>query len=75
MVFKEGTMGHYKKAKNMGIHIVGVLWIEACQISKCRAPESEYPCMSRERYESPGLFPRIRKLKSMQPNLGKNFFF
>lgn len=67
MVFKDGSLTSYKKAKKLGVPIVSVSWIEACKAEGRMVDESSYPTISKERYDSPGLFPRIRKYKSMQP--------
>ena len=67
LVFKDGSLATYKKAKRLGIHIVSISWIEACKKVRSRVVEADYPCSSKERYESPGLFPKLRKARSMQP--------
>ena len=67
LIFKDGSLATYRKAKRLGIHIVSVSWIEGCKNSHERLPEANYPCSSKERYESPGLFPKLRKAKSLQP--------
>ncbi len=67
LVFKDGSLATYNKAKKLGVHIVSVNWIEACKRSKARVPEGEYPTINKEKYDSPGLFPKLRKAKSMQP--------
>ena len=66
-IFKEGTLATYNKAKKMGIHIVSVTWIEACKKDKVKVSESLFPSVSKTKYDSPGLFPKLRKAKSMQP--------
>ena len=67
LIFKDGSLSIYNKAKKLGIHIVSVTWIEACRNDGTRLPEANYPCSNVERYENPGLFPKLRKAKSMQP--------
>ena len=67
LIFKDGSLSIYNKAKKLGIHIVSVTWIEACRNDGTRLPEANYPCSNKERYENPGLFPKLRKAKSMQP--------
>ena len=67
LVFKDGSMAAYKKAKKNGVKIVAFSWLEACRASGKRVPEDEHPSVSKEKYDSPGLFPKVRKIKSMQP--------
>jgi len=67
MVFKDGSLATYNKAKKLGIHIVSTTWIESCKSEGHKVDEALFPTVSKERYDSPGLFPRIRKAKSMQP--------
>ena len=73
LVFKDGSLTTYNKAKKIGLHIVSVSWIEACRNEGIRLPEANYPCSNQERYESPGLFPKLRKAKSMQPKADEEF--
>ena len=73
LVFKDGSLSSYNKAKKLGLYIVSVSWIEACRNDCSRLPEVSYPCSNRERYEAPGLFPKLRKAKSMQPKPEKDF--
>jgi hypothetical protein len=63
----------YNKAKKLGIFIVSVNWIEACKKSSSKAPENEFPPMNQDKYDSPGLFPRLRKCKSLQPKSDEEF--
>jgi len=67
MIFKDGSLATYNRAKKMGVYIVSNTWIEACKAEGRRVDEGMFPSVSKERYDSPGLFPRIRKAKSMQP--------
>ena len=73
LVFKDGSLSTYNKAKKLGLHIVSVSWIEACRNDCSRLPEANFPCSNRERYEAPGLFPKLRKAKSMQPKPEEDF--
>ena len=73
LVFKDGSLSTYNKAKKMGLHIVSVSWIEACRNECSKLPEANFPCSNRERYEDPGLFPKLRKAKSMQPKPEEEF--
>ena len=67
VIFKDGSLGTYNRAKRLGAHIVSVTWIEACKKEGARVDEALFPTVSKERYDSPGLFPKLRKAKSMQP--------
>jgi len=66
VVFKDGNAGNYMKAKKLGIHIVSATWVEECKKQKQVVPENLYPSMSKEKYDSPGLFAKLKKGKSMQ---------
>lgn len=67
VIFKDGSLANYKRAKRVGSHIVSAKWLEDSRENGKKVAESEYPTVSRDKYESPGLFPKLRKLKSMQP--------
>ena len=73
VVFKEGSLSTYNKAKKLGLHLVSVNWIEACKKAKNRVSEDLYPPMNQEKYDSPGLFPKLRKTKSLQPKSDEEF--
>ena len=73
VVFKEGSLATYNKAKKLGLFIVSVNWIEACKNAKTLVSESLYPTMNQDKYDSPGLFPRLRKTKSLQPKTDEEF--
>ena len=51
LVFKDGRATTYNKAKNLGLHIVSVSWIEACRKKEIRLPEKDFPCCNRKQYE------------------------
>ena len=73
VVFKEGSLSTYNRAKKLGLYIVSVNWIEACQKAKEIVDEEMYPTMNQEKYDSPGLFPKLRKTKSLQPKTDEEF--
>ena len=73
VLFKEGSLATYNKAKKLGLFIVSVNWLEACKISKSMVSESLYPTMNQDKYDSPGLFPKLRKTKSLQPKSDEEF--
>ena len=47
MVFKEGNLTTYNKAKSLGIHIVSANWVEACEKEMKIADEKLYPTMNK----------------------------
>ena len=73
VVFKEGSLTTYNKAKKMNVVLVSVNWIEACKKEKVKVAEHLYPPMNQEKYDSPGLFPKLRKTKSLQPKSDEEF--
>ncbi len=74
VIFKEGSLATYNRAKKQaGLFIVSVNWIDACKKNKAKVDESLYPPMNQEKYDSPGLFPRLRKTKSLQPKSDEEF--
>jgi len=73
VVFKEGSLATYNKAKKLGLSIVSVNWVEACKKAKSIVSESLYPPMNQDKYDSPGLFPKLRKTKSLQPKTDEEF--
>uniref|UniRef100_A0A182WJB6 BRCT domain-containing protein n=1 Tax=Anopheles minimus TaxID=112268 RepID=A0A182WJB6_9DIPT len=67
VIFKDGLLSTYQKAKKMNIPIVSILWIEACKRHTCLMNANDFKISNLERYENPDLFKRIRRQKSMQP--------
>ncbi|TRY78196.1 hypothetical protein TCAL_06764, partial [Tigriopus californicus] len=67
LIFKDGSLSTYNKAKRQGCFIVSVRWVLTSRDLGYRADESQFPSVSCSQYDSPGLFPKLRKLKSMQP--------
>ncbi|XP_055624583.1 uncharacterized protein LOC129767571 isoform X2 [Toxorhynchites rutilus septentrionalis] len=67
VVFKDGLLSTYQKAKKMNIPVVSILWIEACKRHNCLMNPEGFPISNLERYENPELFKKIRRQKSMQP--------
>ena len=53
--------------------IVSVNWVEACKKAKSIVSENLYPTMNQDKYDSPGLFPKLRKTKSLQPKTDEEF--
>ena len=67
VIFKDGSLPNYKKAQRLGLHIVAFSWLDGSRKTGRRLEEKDHPSVSKEKYDSPGLFPEIRKVKSMQP--------
>lgn len=67
VIFKDGLLSTYQKAKKMNVPVVSILWIEACKRHLCLMNPDSYPISNPERYENPELFKKIRRQKSMQP--------
>lgn len=60
VIFKDGLMSTYQKAKKMNIPVVSILWIEACKRHLCIMNPANFPISNQERYENPELFKKIR---------------
>lgn len=67
VVFKDGLLSTYQKAKAWGIPVVSILWIEACRRQVCLLDPARFVISNVDRYEQPELYDKIRKQKSMQP--------
>jgi len=67
VIFKDGSRFNYQKSKKLGLHILSAGWLEESKKEGRKMPESQFPSVSIERYDSPGLFPKMKKMKSMQP--------
>lgn len=68
MVFNEGLLSTYKKAIKREVHLVSVSWIEECKKAQTIVSERLYPPFDMEKYESPNLLKRFRKVRSLQPD-------
>ncbi|NXH19276.1 MCPH1 protein, partial [Bucco capensis] len=64
VVFKDGRLTTWRKAKKMGVKIVSVLWVEKCRETGLHVDESLFPAVD----TNEGLPLLIRKHKCMQPN-------
>lgn len=67
VIFKDGLLSTYQKAKGWNIPIVSILWIEACRRQVCLLNPAQFTISNVDRYEQPELYDKIRKQKSMQP--------
>ncbi|XP_037814580.1 microcephalin isoform X2 [Lucilia sericata] len=68
VIFKDGLMSTFKKAKQMNIPIVSILWIEACKNQRRICDPKDYPISNLDRYENPELYTKMKRVKSMQPD-------
>uniref|UniRef100_U5ELM8 Putative cyclin-like f-box n=1 Tax=Corethrella appendiculata TaxID=1370023 RepID=U5ELM8_9DIPT len=68
VIFKDGLVSTYQKAKKMNIPIVSILWIDSCKRQKQIVDPAKFPISNLHRYENPDLYKKIRRQKSMQPN-------
>ena len=62
LVFKDGSFSTYHKAKQLGLHIVSVSWIEASRKKGTRLEENDFPCCNRKHYEQTEYLENIRTL-------------
>ncbi|NXP31885.1 MCPH1 protein, partial [Leiothrix lutea] len=63
VVFKDGRLTTWKKAQEMGVKIVSVLWVEKCQETGVCVDESLFPAVD----TNEGFLLPIKKHKCMQP--------
>jgi hypothetical protein len=66
-VFNDGLWSTYKKAVKKKVHLVSVTWIEECKKAQTVVLERLFPPYDMEKYESPCLYKRFRKVRSLQP--------
>lgn len=60
IVFKNGSMATLKRAKLLNVHLVSVLWVEACKNSKTKMCEKLFPVYTKSEYShSPRVFRRF----------------
>lgn len=75
LIFKDGLLSTYNKAKRMNIPIVSLLWIDACKKNRRLVDPQRFPISNKHRYENPELYKKIRRPKSMQPELSDILLF
>ncbi|XP_044731506.1 microcephalin isoform X2 [Chrysoperla carnea] len=68
VIFREGQLSTYKKAKKQNCHLLSMLWLHAVRNTGRRVPEQNYPALNLDLYESPVANKKFRKIKSMQPD-------
>lgn len=71
VIFKDGLLSTYKQAKKMAIPVTTILWVETCKAQRRLVDVTKFQISNLERYENPELFPRMRRQKSMQPEISK----
>lgn len=69
VIFKDGLLSTYKQAKKLGIPVTTILWIDQCKALRRLVDPSKFPIYNLERYEHPEIYGRIRRQKSMQPQV------
>lgn len=60
VVFKDGLLSTFKKATQMNIPIVSILWIEACKNQRRICDPKDYPISNLDRYENPELYTKMK---------------
>ena len=78
VIFKDGLLSSYKNAMKLGIPVTTILWADACLAQKRLVDPEKFKISNLDRYEHPELYKRLRREKSMQPEIskivGKHFF-
>lgn len=69
VIFKDGLLSTYKNAIKMGIPITNILWIDACKAQKRLVDPEKFKISNIDRYVHPELYKRLRRQKSMQPEI------
>lgn len=69
VIFKEGLQSTYNKAKALKIPVVNVLWLDSCKKYNKIVDSKLFNISNLDRYENPEMHKRIRRQKSMQPDL------
>ncbi|KAK7077429.1 hypothetical protein SK128_024123, partial [Halocaridina rubra] len=67
VVFREGNRNTYKRATKRGLHLVSVLWVEACRENLKRVLESPFHCTSVKSQSHPSLSSRLKKSRPARP--------
>lgn len=52
VIFKDGLYSTFRKAQNMKMHIVSVLWLDAVRRYKCQMPEHKYKPLDFDKYNN-----------------------
>ena len=67
LIFSNGHEGNFAHAKKLGVPILSMGWLEEAKNTGLKPDESAWPSFSIQRYNSPHLFPKLKKMRSMQP--------
>ena len=67
LVFRNGHEGNFAHAKKLGVPILSMGWLEEAKNTGLKPDDSAWPSFSLQRYNSPHLFPKLKKMRSMQP--------
>uniref|UniRef100_A0A0K8V0H1 Microcephalin n=1 Tax=Bactrocera latifrons TaxID=174628 RepID=A0A0K8V0H1_BACLA len=65
VIFKDGLLSTYKKAKNWNIPVVSILWVEACKKKRMICDPNEFPISNIDRYENPELYEKMKHLTTL----------
>lgn len=71
VIFKDGLLSTYKNAKKLGIPVTTILWADACLSQRRLVDPEKFKISNLDRYERPELYKRIRRQKSIQPEISK----
>lgn len=71
VIFKDGLLSTFKNAVKLGIPVTTILWIESCVSLKRLVDPAKFKISNLDRYERPELYKRMRRQKSMQPEVSK----
>ncbi|XP_014246247.1 microcephalin isoform X2 [Cimex lectularius] len=71
VVFKEGLVSTFLKAKELGVKMVSTFWIEACKVARGQVDPSLYPPLKMEKYESILPFEAVKKRRFRLPKRTK----
>lgn len=74
VIFKDGLLSTFKNAVKLGIPVTTILWIESCVNQKRLVDPEKFKISNLDRYERPELYKRLRRQKSMQPEISKMVF-
>lgn len=73
VIFKDGLLSTYKNAKKFGVPVTNILWVEACKTQRRLVDPEKFKISNLDRYERPELYKRLRREKSMQPEVKMSF--
>jgi twin BRCT domain len=74
VIFKDGLLSTFNKAVKSGIPITTILWIDSCISQRRIVDTAKFKISNLDRYEHPELYKRMRRQKSMQPDVPMIFY-